>query len=124
MTRRTRNKIMNGLFRFFFIVFIFLLFSGVSLYSQLYKQEVITFKVVEKPQQFKLGQSTSAYRLFVVTDKETFEIRNSLWNWEWDKSNRYYLLQEGKWYRARVCGISKGFFTNYRNILDYKEIEP
>lgn len=127
MTRRQKNNLINTLLNIGSVIMVIIILFGWSFTSQVIKREEVTFTVQEKPNQFKFragsSSSSSSYRFFVVTEKETFEVRNALWAWEFDKSDRYYRLKEGKKYKATVCGFGRGFLTGYRNILSYKEIK-
>lgn len=87
----------------------------------------VSAKVLSLQQQQKLTGSESSigttFRYLVVTDKETFVVKNSFLNGKFNNSDLYFRLEVGKTYDFRVAGFGKGYFTDYRNILSYKQSE-
>jgi hypothetical protein len=124
LTYKRKERIFNVIFGIGFWSIVFVLLFGVSITSQLIKRETVFVRIIDKPDaQMRFTSSSLKYRFIVVGDKETYEIRNSFWNMKWDKSDRYYRLQAGKLYKAKVCGFGNGMFTTYRNILDFEEVK-
>lgn len=60
-------------------------------------------------------------RYLIITDKETFICERSLLNGKFDNSNVFWHLKKDKTYTFKVCGVGKGLFFDYRNVLEATE---
>jgi predicted transcriptional regulator len=87
--------------------------------------ETVTVKIKNKMCQELVSGSkediSTEYRYLVSTDKEVFKIEKSLIHGVFSSSDRYLLLDTGKTYALVVCGIGKGVFSDYRNIVRIRE---
>jgi hypothetical protein len=96
-------------------------------YSESTEIDTVTAKVIyiPLPQQIQKGDAnhniTTEIRYLVLTDKETFVIKNSLLNGKYNNSDIYFRLVKDSTYTFRVCGRGKGLYTDYRNILEIIE---
>lgn len=106
----------------FILITVFVGGCGLTIYDQKHKGEVIA-TVTDLQLLQKISGSGSSMkteiRFIVITDKETFITENSLFNFKFNNSDIFYRLEKGKAYKFKVCGIGKGIFTDYRNILEY-----
>ena len=86
------------------------------------QHELVTVKVVNVIDQTNYSKNgevgTTEHRYLVVTDKETFECKNSLLNFHFNKSDVFYHIQKDSTYTFDVVGFGKSFFTDYRNIIE------
>ncbi len=62
----------------------------------------------------------TTFRYIVVCTNETFVCESAMLQGKFDNSNIFFRLKKGQTYRFKVCGIGKGFFTDYRNIIEVK----
>lgn len=67
------------------------------------------------------GENTHG-RYMVWTDKEVFEVTDTLLFTRWDSADTYGQIQVGKTYRFKVAGWRFGCLSWNRNILEYEEI--
>lgn len=97
---------------------------GVKIYDQRTLDYVPGLIVQDLQQQQKISGSknnvTTKIRFLVVTDKETFVVESSVFNWKFNNSDLFYRLEKGAKYDFEVAGIGKGAFTDYRNILSFQ----
>lgn len=82
-------------------------------------------KVIELQQQQLIKNTdektiSTEIRYLVVTDKETFVCRSSTLNLKFNNSDIFFHLKKDSTYTFKVAGLGKGFFTDYRNILEVK----
>jgi hypothetical protein len=68
------------------------------------------------------GSISTQIRSLVITDKEAFVCESSLLNGKFNNSDIFWRLEKGKVYDFKVSGIGKGWLTDYRNILEAKEV--
>lgn len=68
-----------------------------------------------------IGKNSTSFRYLVITDKETFVVRNSLINGKFNNSDLFFRLQKGATYTFTVSGKGKSFLLDYRNILEAKK---
>lgn len=109
-----------------FIIFgLILILAGIGgniLSSQ--QHELVTVKVINVVDQANYTRSENGgsthHRYLVITDKETFECKNSVWNLHFNKSDVFYHIQKDSTYTFDVVGFGKSFFTDYRNIIEIK----
>ena len=82
-------------------------------------QERVEFVLVGKE---RVGDSDSSkYLLF--TESETFENSDIMILGKFESSDIYGQLEDGKTYRATVCGYRIGFLSMYRNVVSIYEVE-
>ena len=67
------------------------------------------------------GDIRTEMRYLVVTDKETFICENSILNGKFNNSDIFFRLKKDSIYNFKVVGFGKGFFTDYRNIIEIKK---
>lgn len=83
------------------------------------KTTLTDVKILDKEQQMKISKSSTDYRYIVVTNKGTFICENSTLNGKFNNSDIFYRIKEGETYSSiTVCGYGKGFFFDYKNILE------
>ena len=104
------------------VLLVLLITIGGNIVSSL-QHETVTVKVVNVIDQTnysknKDGDGTTEHRYLVVTDKETFECKNSFLNFHFNKSDIFYHIQKDSTYTFDVVGFGKSFFTDYRNIIE------
>jgi len=114
----TEGKFVFGIASFILLVIVFSICFKVYSVSQ---KETIEATIIDLQQQQKISGSnknvSTDIRYLVITDKETFCIKNSILNWKFNNSDIFYRLENGKKYSFRVSGVGKGIITDYRNIL-------
>jgi len=104
------------------VMILFLMLSPILLSGLIFPmttQDYVEFVVIDKERVGK--DSNSAYLIF--TESETFENSDIFVLGKFDSSDIYGQIEEGKTYRATVCGYRVGFLSMYRNIVSIKEIE-
>jgi hypothetical protein len=70
------------------------------------------------------GDSSHSYYLVWALEGEVFMVADSWSFLQWDSSDRYGRLKEGKRFRALVAGWRIGFLSWYRNIIEIEEVAP
>lgn len=81
---------------------------------------------VLKDQQIIKGSKESMnteMRYLIITDKETFICESNFLQGKFDNSQVFYSLEQGHTYDLKVSGFHKGFFFDYRNVLETTEIK-
>ena len=58
----------------------------------------------------------------VYTDKGTYKIQDSVWHWQFESSDIYGKLREGKNYKIKCFGFRIGLFSSYKNIYSVSEV--
>jgi len=81
---------------------------------------VITIK--SKQTQQLIGKAGTEYRYLVHSAQETFVVESNFLQLTFNNSERFFQLEENKTYKVTVTGIGKTFFTDYRNIVKFTEI--
>lgn len=69
----------------------------------------------------KNGNKSSKYLIF--TDKEVLQNTDSLFRGKFNSSDVYVDLEVGKTYEFHLIGWRIKFFSVYKNIIEYKEIQ-
>lgn len=103
------------------IVIIILIGLGVSIYDRAVTTE-IELRVKNKQTQQNIKKDNTEYRYLVHSAQETFVVESNLLKLTFNNSERFFQLEENKTYKATVTGIGKTFFTDYRNIIKFTEI--
>lgn len=58
----------------------------------------------------------------IYTDNGTYKITDSVAYWRWDSSDLYGEIEKDTTYECRVAGFRLPFFSEYKNIIEAKEI--
>ncbi len=69
-------------------------------------------------QQQLIKKHSTEIRYIIVTDKETFICESSMLNGKFNNSDVFWRLKKDSTYNFRVAGYGKGWFFNYRNVLE------
>ena len=108
-----------------YVTLMVLLFIGVisiGLYNETNVSIIENCKVIDLQQQQLItggkDNMRTEIRYLIITDKETFICENSLLNGKFDNSNIFFNLKKDKIYTFKVSGLGKGFFFDYRNIIE------
>jgi len=88
--------------------------SVVNIHDQRSIATIIDATILELPK-----RSLNDRRLYVSTDKGFFIVKDSYLNGTYNNTERYFSLKVGAKYDLLVCGIGKGYFTDYKNILSH-----
>lgn len=95
---------------------------SMGVYNDTKTEIVKNCKVIELQQQQLItggkDNMRTEIRYLVITDKETFICESSMLNGKFDNSNIFWHLKKDKIYTFKVCGVGKGFFFDYRNVLE------
>ena len=94
---------------------------GVSICDKSVTTEIV-LTVKSKQTQQNIKKDETEYRYLVNSPKETFVVRDNFLKLTFNNSERFFQLEENKTYKATVTGIGKTFFTDYRNIIKFTEI--
>lgn len=106
----------------YFLIAAFAFVAVIKLYQEAISEvvDVTVEKLVTKS--YFDGHNTT-YRYLVVTDKGTYICEDSFINGKFNNSDIFYHFKENKRYRLKVTGYGKGFFTDYKNIIDVTDIK-
>jgi hypothetical protein len=103
------------------IVIIILIALGLSTYNNAVSTEIV-ITIKSKQTQQNIKKDNTEYRYLVHSAQETFVVESNLLKLTFNNSERFFQLEENKTYKATVTGIGKTFFTDYRNIIKFTEI--
>lgn len=104
-----------------FIAFVaFLIF--ISIQNSMTVTEIKNCKVLDLQQQQIIKKTTTDIRYLVITDKETFVIKNSMINGKFNNSDVFFRLKKGAYYNFIVSGKGKSIIFDYKNILEANQI--
>ena len=70
----------------------------------------------------KQTQQLIGNRYLVHSAQETFVVESNFLQLTFNNSERFFQLEENKTYKVTVTGIGITFFTDYRNITKFTEI--
>jgi hypothetical protein len=103
------------------IVIIILIALGLSTYNNAVSTEIV-ITIKSKQTQQNIKKDNTEYRYLIDSTQETFVVESNLLKLTFNNSERFFQLEENKTYKATVTGIGKTFFTDYRNIIKFTEI--
>lgn len=82
---------------------------------------VITVKCKQTQQNIK--KDGTEYRYLIHSPQETFVVKSNPFHGVFNNSERFFQLEENKTYKVKATGIGKTLFTDYRNIVQFTEIQ-
>lgn len=109
--------IISMLFIALLLTFIFL-----KVQNSMTVTSVTNCKVLDLQQQQIIKKTTTDIRYLVITDKETFVVKNSLINGKFNNSDVFFRLKKGAYYTFMVSGKGKSFLFDYKNILEAQQV--
>ena len=107
----------------FFIVISVVCISGIRYLSdsQIRSEEDVV--VESKLAQQLISKNGTTYRYLIKTDKGTFRSEENMFAGKFESTDTYMKLKEGHKYHLKLVGYGKGIITDYKNILELKEIK-
>ena len=109
------------------VVVLLIIITSVSInvFNDRLVEDVENYKIIDLQQHQIVsgmdGDIRTEMRYLVVTDKETFICENSILNGKFNNSDIFFRLKKDSIYNFKVVGFGKGFFTDYRNIIEIKK---
>jgi len=77
---------------------------------------------MEKEYKYIKGVGNSGQKYLVgMTNGEVFQIKDSIFKWQWRSSDIYNKIEDGLCYDITYFGWRIGFFSTYKNIYTAKE---
>ena len=111
----------------FIVVVLLIIITSVfiNVFNDRLVDDVENYKIIDLQQHQIVsgtdGDIRTEMRYLVVTDKETFICENSILNGKFNNSDIFFRLKKDSIYNFKVVGFGKGFFTDYRNIIEIKK---
>ncbi len=111
---------------FIVLVLLFILsLVTINIYNDRLVDDVKKYKVIELQQHQIIsgtdGNIQTEMKYYVITDKETFICESSLINGKFNNIDIFNRLRKDSIYDFKVVGFGKGFFTDYRNIIEVEK---
>ena len=112
---------MNKQLLSYILIGIFIIGFVASVVPNYYTRHEITDTVIGKERVTKTTTKGLDSYYLVYCQNETFTIKDTFAYWQYQSSDLYGHLEQGKTYTFQVYGWRSGFFSMYKNIVSYKE---